>query len=130
MNLNQVTVPSLNLEVSIPFYENLGLQLIVKALPHYARFVCPDGEATFSLHQVDTLPSGDGIYVYFECDDLDERVARLQKHNIQFEQLPTDQRWLWREARLKDPDGNQLVLYFAGENRLNPPWRISEETKS
>lgn len=124
MNLNQVTVPSINLEVSIPFYEKLGLQLIVKALPHYARFVCPDGNATFSLHQVSALPRREGVSVYFECEDLDERVTMLQNQNIEFEQLPIDQRWRWREARLKDPDGNQLILYFAGENRLNPPWRI------
>jgi len=51
MNLNQVTVPSHDLEIAIPFYEKLGLNLIVKALPHYARFECPDGESTFSLHQ-------------------------------------------------------------------------------
>ena len=50
MNLNQITVPSLDLSKSIPFYEKLGLTLIVKSMPHYARFVCPDGNATFSLH--------------------------------------------------------------------------------
>ncbi|MEM9836147.1 MAG: VOC family protein [Bacteroidota bacterium] len=126
MNLNQVTVPSRDLGRSILFYEKLGLQLIVKAMPHYARFACPDGESTFSLHQVDGLPNGAGIYVYFECDDLDEQVARLMAQGIEFEQAPTDQSWLWREARLKDPDGNQLILYFAGENRLNPPWRLPQ----
>ncbi|MEM7380928.1 MAG: VOC family protein, partial [Bacteroidota bacterium] len=41
------------------------------------------------------------------------------------EELPRDQSWLWREARLKDPDGNTLILYHAGENRKNPPWRIN-----
>ena len=40
--------------------------------------------------------------------------------------MPSDKRWLWREVRLKDPDNNQLILYFAGENRLNPPWRIND----
>ena len=30
------------------------------------------------------------------------------------------------EVRLKDPVNNQLILYFAGENRLNPPWRIND----
>jgi len=25
---------------------------------------------------------------------------------------------------LKDLDGNQLILFYGGENRLNPPWRI------
>lgn len=126
MNLNQITVPSLDLNRSIPFYEKLGLKLIVRALPHYARFECPDGSSTFSLHQVDTLPEGEGIYVYFECNDLDRHVQDLQLKGIDFDQGPTDQKWLWREARLKDPDGNRIVLYHAGENRLNPPWRITD----
>ena len=124
MNLNQITVPSLDISKSIAFYKSLGLELIVEALPHYARFVCPNGDATFSVHLVEELPKGDGIYVYFECDDLDERVNSLKSNGVAFDELPNDKPWLWREARLKDPDGNRLILYFAGENRLNPPWRI------
>jgi catechol 2,3-dioxygenase-like lactoylglutathione lyase family enzyme len=126
MRLNQVTVPSRNLDLAIPFYEQIGMQLIVKALPHYARLVCPDG-STFSIHLSDKLPEGDGIWVYFECDHLDAEVARLSASGIVFETQPEDQSWLWREARLKDPDGNQLIFYFAGENRLNPPWRLEED---
>lgn len=126
MNLNQITVPSLDLTKSIPFYEKLGLKLIVKALPHYARFECPDGGSTFSIHLTETLPKAAGIYVYFECKNLDDYVDELVKRGIKFEQLPIDQRWLWREARLKDVDGNQLILFYGGENRLNPPWRIKE----
>ena len=126
MNLNQITVPSLDLTISIPFYEKLGLKLIVKALPSYARFECPNGGSTFSIHQTDNLPKGEGIYVYFECNNLDEYVNELLKNGIEFEQLPTNQRWLWREARLKDIDGNQLILYYGGESRLNPPWRIQD----
>ena len=61
MNLNQVTVPSRDLSISIPFYEALGLYLIVHSGPHYARFECPDGHSTFSLHQVDKLPTGMGF---------------------------------------------------------------------
>lgn len=125
MNLNQVTVPSLNVENAILFYEKLGLKLIVKTLPNYARFECPDGNATFSIHLTETLPQGDGVYVYFECEDLDAHVASLKENGIQFEKEPTNERWLWREARLKDPDGNQLILFYGGENRLNPPWRIN-----
>ena len=125
MNLNQVTVPSLNVENAILFYEKLGLKLIVKTLPNYARFECPDGNATFSIHLTETLPQGDGVYVYFECEDLDAHVVSLKEIGIQFEKEPTNERWLWREARLKDPDGNQLILFYGGENRLNPPWRIN-----
>lgn len=123
MNLNQVTIPSTDLNKSIPFYEKLGLKLIVNASPHYARFLCPDGDSTFSLHQVKTA-SPSTIWVYFECENLDEHVAQLIKKGIQFDELPNDKDWLWRESRLKDLDGNQLILYYAGENRIHPPWRI------
>ncbi len=127
MNLNQITVPSLDLTRSIPFYQKLGLTLIVESLPHYARFECPDGTSTFSIHQTNVLPQGDGIYVYFECEQLDKRVAELKDKGILFEHDPIDQSWLWREARLKDVDGNQIILYHGGDNRLNPPWRINSE---
>jgi catechol 2,3-dioxygenase-like lactoylglutathione lyase family enzyme len=124
MNLNQITVPSLDLAKSIPFYQKLGLELIVEALPHYARFLCPDGNATFSMHKVDKILKGEGVYVYFECEDLDEKVAGLIEKGIQFDEKPNDKSWLWREARLKDLDGNQLILFYGGENRINPPWKI------
>ncbi|SIQ33183.1 VOC family protein [Maribacter ulvicola] len=127
MNLNQVTVPSLNVTKSISFYKKLGLQLIVKSLPNYARFECPDGTSTFSIHLVDELPDGAGIYVYFECEDLDEQVTLLKSNGLQFDQEPKNERWLWREARLKDLDGNQLILFYGGKNRLNPPWRLEEK---
>ncbi|WP_341900452.1 VOC family protein [Fluviicola taffensis] len=125
MNLNQITVPSLDIEKSIVFYQTLGLKLIVKS-DHYARFECPDGTSTFSVHLAEELPTGAGISVYFECDNLDERVDALLQKGIVFDELPKDQSWLWREAYLKDPDGNQLILFFAGENRLNPPWRVND----
>ena len=126
MNLNQVTIPVLDLERSIAFYQTLGLQLIVHSNDHYARFVCPDGGTTFSVHLVTEMPSGDGIWIYFEVENVAEEVTNLEAAGIVFEEQATDQPWLWREARLKDPDGNQLLIYHAGENRLNPPWRLTE----
>ncbi len=125
MNLNQVTIPSLDIEKSIAFYQTLGLKLIVKALPHYARFECPEGSSTFSVHKVEQLPSGDGVHIYFECNNLDNYVNELISKGIEFDEMPNDKNWLWREATLKDIDNNHLILYFAGENRLNPPWRLA-----
>ncbi|MBK7389216.1 MAG: VOC family protein [Bacteroidetes bacterium] len=125
MNLNQVTIPSLDIEKSIAFYQTLGLKLIVKALPHYARFECPEGSSTFSVHKVEQLPSGDGVHIYFECNNLDNYVNELISKGIGFDEMPNDKNWLWREAHLKDIDNNHLILYFAGENRLNPPWRLA-----
>ncbi|MGB1043449.1 MAG: VOC family protein [Tenacibaculum sp.] len=124
MNLNQITIPSLDVEKATEFYKKLGLHLIVDARPRYVRFELPDGDATFSIHLVDELPKGEGISVYFQNENLDEVVDELIDKGFQFDLLPTDQSWLWREARLKDLDGNQLIIYSAGENRKNPPWRI------
>ncbi len=126
MNLNQITIPSLNLENAIVFYQKLGLKLIVKSLPRYARFQCPDGNSTFSIHEVNVLPVGEGVWIYFECENLDHFVNQLQAKGISIDELPNDKPWLWREARIKDPDQNTLILYFAGENRLNPPWKITD----
>ena len=124
MNLNQVTVPSVDVETATAFYLKLGLILIVDARPHYVRFECPVGDATFSVHHVDELPSGEGTYVYFELDDLDDKVAELIKNGVVIDEMPEDRSWLWREARLHDPDGNKIILFKAGENRKNPPWRL------
>jgi len=66
MNLNQVTLPAKNVELSALFYRRLGFTQIVSALPRYARFECQDG-ATFSLHAFDTVVPSQTV-VYFECN--------------------------------------------------------------
>jgi catechol 2,3-dioxygenase-like lactoylglutathione lyase family enzyme len=124
MNLNQITVSVADIDRSINFYEKLGLQLIVKALPHYARFELPEGDTTFSLHLAEQPISNTGTWIYFEVQDLYSLVKKLQDKGVVFEELPNNKPWLWREAKLKDPDNNILILYFAGSNRKNPPWRI------
>ncbi len=124
MNLNQVTLPATDVPRSAAFYRDMGFTLIVDALPRYARFECPEGDATFSLDHVDQPVSGPGVVIYFGCADLDARVASLQAKGFVFTQLPIDERWLWREARLMDPAGNEICLFRAGENRKHPPWRI------
>lgn len=124
MNLNQVTIHVTDVERSIAFYENLGLTLIVKSLPDYARFHCLPGAATFSLHKTAYASKAESAWIYFEIDNLDEKVALLLKKGYVFEELPNEKPWLWKEARLKDPDNNQLILYYAGENRTNPPWKV------
>ena len=125
MTLNQITIPSLDVEKATQFYQKLGLKLIVNANPNYVRFEVPDGDATFSIHKVDKLPTGNSTKIYFEDNNLDELVTKLQQKGIEFTQLPKDQFWLWREAHLEDLDGNKIILFKAGENRKNPPWRIN-----
>lgn len=122
MRLNQVTIAVTDIDRASAFYTTLGLRRIV-ASPHYCRFTCPDGDATFSIHLAEAPTPGTTV-IYFECDDLDATVTQLKAKGLVFEQEPTDQNWLWREAYLRDPDHHRLCLFCAGENRLNPPWRV------
>jgi catechol 2,3-dioxygenase-like lactoylglutathione lyase family enzyme len=123
MELNQVTLPATDVAASVAFYKKMGFEIIVDS-PHYARFKSVVGEATFSVHATDALGEASKTVVYFECAALDEQVTGLKAKGIQFTQEPRDEPWLWREARLLDPAGNVICLYHAGENRLNPPWRV------
>ncbi|MEQ9464152.1 MAG: VOC family protein [Haliea sp.] len=91
--------------------------------PHYARFGCPEGDSTFPLALEDHRASNSGV-IDFGHEQLDSLVEELKSKDIEFDQEPTDMRYLWREAVLHDPSGNEIKLYWAGENRLNPPWRV------
>lgn len=122
MNLNQITIPSSDVPKAITFYKKLGLRLIVHTHNQYARFESPEGDATFSIHYSEIVSNG-AISIYFEVTDVAAKVSELKKKGIIFETEPKEQSWLWTEAKLKDLDGNQLILYSAGENRKNPPWR-------
>ncbi len=125
MNLNQVTLPVNDMEQATAFYRRMGFLQIVDT-PHYARFECTEGTSTFSLSL-----AGGGVVnasvIYFEHENLDALVSGLKTKGIKFEQEPTDMGHLWREAILYDPSGNKIKLYWAGENRLNPPWRVERE---
>ena len=124
--LNQVTITGTNYERSVDFYRRIGLRQIVDSPETgYARFETAGG-VTFSV-QID--PDEKIIAtsaIYLECDDLDERVEKLARSGIPFEHGPRNQPWMWREARLRDPDGNIIFFYKAGENRRFPPWRIED----
>jgi hydroxymethylpyrimidine/phosphomethylpyrimidine kinase len=121
ISLNQVTVGANEYRASVAFYRTLGLRQIVDSPDNgYARFEADNG-VTFSIHAGDTAP---GTVVYFESRRLDAWVDELIAAGFVFDQLPQDEDWLWREARLRDPHGNVVCLYSAGENRRYPPWRI------
>jgi catechol 2,3-dioxygenase-like lactoylglutathione lyase family enzyme len=128
VKLNQVTIGVSDFERSKAFYIALGLKLIVDSPPRYARFIVPGNEATFSIEADGGSPGrhSDRTHLYFECDDLDARCEALAAKGFVFAEKPADKAWLWREAKLLDPDGREIILYFAGENRLNPPWRIKD----
>ena len=124
MNLNQVTLPAIDIRQSVAFYKQLGFLQIVDSL-HYSRFECPEGDATFSLHLVEDFTANPHYVTYFEIRNLDEFVEQKVAEGIRFDRMPEDMRWQWREARLRDPAGNVICLFLAGEMRKNPPWRVN-----
>ncbi|MFT5756599.1 MAG: catechol 2,3-dioxygenase-like lactoylglutathione lyase family enzyme [Alteromonadaceae bacterium] len=122
MQLNQITLPVIDMALATAFYRKLGFTQIVDT-EHYARFECINGGSTFSLSLNDE-PFINGAIIYFEHQDLDDLVAGFIAKGVKFSQLPTDTSYLWREAITHDPSGNKIKFYWAGENRLNPPWRV------
>lgn len=121
-SLNHVTMGCRDYTASVNFYMALGLQRIVDSPSNgYARFEAPNG-VTFSIHQSDDVAAS--TILYFESKRLDAWVTELASQGFAFEQLPQDESWGWREARLLDPAGNIVCLYKAGENRRYPAWRI------
>jgi len=124
LRLNHVTLMVADVEASVDFYTRLGLTQIVANYPEYARFAMPDGDATLSLQRVARVPSDPAVSVHFEVEDVDRTVRALERAGFAFACPPVDQPFLWREAILLDPDGHRLFIYHAGENRLDPPWRL------
>ncbi len=128
MNLNQITLPVNDIVSANEFYLKLGFTQIVDSA-QYSRFECPVGNSSFSL----SLEKGEfnnGAVIYFEHEELDELVQKLISQGIKIAQMPTEQSYLWREAILFDPSGNKVKLFWAGKNRLNPPWRTNKQYQS
>ena len=84
---------------------------------------CHPGSSTLSVHHADK-PAVGGAVFYFEVEDVDKRYRELMDVGIKFDTEPADERWLWREARFRDPAGNRLCLFHAGQKRRFPPWRM------
>ncbi len=127
MIINQITIGCTDYDASVAFYRKLGMTQIVDSPPRYARFESKNGAgATLSLHGVDE-GSGQNAVVYFDHETaimLDAHVMKLKAEGLSFESGPADQSWGWREARLKDPAGNEICLMFAGDVRRFPAWRV------
>jgi catechol 2,3-dioxygenase-like lactoylglutathione lyase family enzyme len=125
MNMNQVTLAVHDIELAVAFYQKLGLIQIVEN-EYYARFSFPDGDSTFSVY-LDQEKGGldcRGV-VYFEHQELEQLVERLKGMGVEFVQEVTMQSYLWKEAGLLDPSGNKIKLYWGGDYRLNPPWKLN-----
>ena len=114
-----------DVERGLTFYRDLlGFKLIedfhYEKKPVYARLRAPGGDGTIALHQVGPENSvlSDGVRLYFEVRGLDDFCRNLQQKGFHMTQLPRMMPWGWRHAYLNDPDGHEISLYWAGENRM------------
>lgn len=128
MFLSHITLLVSDIPRSKAFYEGLGLELIVDAA-HYCRFranLDGQGSQTLSISH-SPGPIGPSCHVGFEFaspDALDAYADLLQSRGFVLSALPQDRSWLWRDVILHDPDGHEILLLYAGDNKLNPPWRV------
>ncbi len=125
LNFNHAMIYVKDVERGMTFYRDwLGFKLIedfrYEGRPVYARMRAPGGDGTIALHQAGPGASiaSEGVRLYFEVPDLDGFCRSLQKRGFYFTQLPQMMPWGWRHAYLNDPEGHEISLYWAGENRM------------
>jgi catechol 2,3-dioxygenase-like lactoylglutathione lyase family enzyme len=125
LTFNHAMIYVKDVERGLRFYRDLlGFKLIedfrYEGAPVYARMRAPGGDGTIALHQAGPGVSvlSDGVRLYFEVRDLDDFCRKLQQKAFHITQLPRMMPWGWRHAYLNDPDGHEISLYWAGENRM------------
>ena len=125
LTFNHAMIYVKDVDRGMRFYRDLmGFKLIedfrYEGTSVYARLRAPGGDGTIALHQAS--PGGslasDGVRLYFEIRDLDGFCRKLQQKGFYITQLPRMMPWGWRHAYLNDPDGHEISLYWAGENRM------------
>jgi catechol 2,3-dioxygenase-like lactoylglutathione lyase family enzyme len=124
IEFNHALIYVSDLKRALNFYRDLlGFQAIEEEVG-YARLRSGKGTSTLGLHvftkEVSSIPSQEGVRLYFEVENLDEHCKELASKGVKFEKLPEDMPWGWRHAYLKDPDGHPISLFRAGNKRLEP----------
>jgi catechol 2,3-dioxygenase-like lactoylglutathione lyase family enzyme len=125
LTFNHAMIYVKDVERGMRFYRDLmGFKLIedfrYEGTPVYARLRAPGGDGTIALHQAGAGASlaSEGVRLYFEVRDLDDFCRKLLQKGFYITQMPRMMPWGWRHAYLNDPDGHEISLYWAGENRM------------
>ena len=122
IDFNHVLIYVRDVKRASRFYRDLlGFQMIEETAD-YARLRSPNSNSTIGLHklsgQMPSLPAHEGIRLYFEVKDLDQLCRKLSSEGVKIDEMPENMPWGWRHAYLRDPDGHELSLYWAGEKRF------------
>lgn len=124
IEFNHAMIYTTRLPRALEFYRDaLGFQVVDEYPGAYARMKSPGGGTTIALHvmeegkELDTKK--EGLRLYFEVEGLDAFCRALSKRGIVIDQMPKDMPWGWKHAYLRDPDGHEISLYWAGRARLH-----------
>ena len=125
LTFNHAMVYTANVERALRFYRDLlGFKLVDEfrheGISVYARLRAPGGDGTIALHLAGpgTPLSSEGVRLYFEIQDVDNFCSKLQAKGLYIPQAPRMMPWGWRHVYLNDPDGHEISIYWAGENRM------------
>lgn len=125
LTFNHAMVYTANVERALRFYRDLlGFKLVDEfrheGISVYARLRAPGGDGTIALHLAGpgTPLSSEGVRLYFEIQDVDNFCHKLQAKGLYIPQAPRMMPWGWRHVYLNDPDGHEISIYWAGENRM------------
>jgi catechol 2,3-dioxygenase-like lactoylglutathione lyase family enzyme len=125
LSFNHAMVYVKGVQRALDFYcDLLGFKLVdefrSEGKPVYARLRAPGGDGTVALQMAGpgTSLGSEGVRLYFEIRELDDFCRKLQAKNFYITQMPRMMPWGWRHAYLNDPDGHEISLYWAGENRM------------
>src|SRR5688572_9549797 len=123
VTFNHAMIYTADLARALGFYQkSLGCRVVDSYPGAYARLQSLAGGTTIALHVLDSGQEmnarSEGLRLYFEVKELDRFCAALARKGVAFDQSPADMPWGWRHAYLRDPDGHEISLYWAGQGRL------------
>jgi catechol 2,3-dioxygenase-like lactoylglutathione lyase family enzyme len=123
LEFNHAMIYTADMAKARAFYEGaLGFKVIDEYPGVYTRLRSPGGKATIALHLLEpgqkTQPSAEGVRLYFEVKELEKFCKSLSEKGVKLDQEPNTMPWGWEHAYLKDPDGHELSLYWAGRKRF------------
>ena len=123
LQFNHAMIYTTKLPRALEFYRHaLGFEVVDTYPGAYARLRSPSGGTTIALHVVDSgqkmNAETEGLRLYFEVKGLDAFCKALEKKGVKFDQTPKDMPWGWKHAYLRDPDGHEISLYWAGKARF------------
>jgi catechol 2,3-dioxygenase-like lactoylglutathione lyase family enzyme len=123
VDFNHAMIYVTDIQQSLAFYRDALDFKVVDTYPGaYARLISPRGTSSIALHLVGKRATFDakteGMRLYFEVPRLDAYCKALEKKGIDIDEQPKDMPWGWRHAYLRDPDGHEISLYWAGKKRF------------